>query len=126
VKTFTTGQWDKIMAALQPLERNMKSYILDELMELPLESQDILDHAKVYGVSFIVKAIQRYAKTRTTRRIEAFIRIEMQATLDIVRWASCQRRLYHAGKLPQEQIDRLESMPTWTWDEATWRKKVSA
>ena len=40
-------------------------------------------------------------------------------------WAARQRRDYQLGKLSQERIQRLESLPNWEWtpDDARWKEK---
>jgi hypothetical protein len=33
----------------------------------------------------------------------------------LLRWADTQRKLYHAGKLSQSRIKKLEALPSWKW-----------
>lgn len=70
-------------------------------------------------------ALSRFVERESQMRIPVD---HVEDGVNISVWAASQRRLYRAGKLSAERIERLQAVPGWTWvpTEDFWEKAYPA
>lgn len=101
----TKVDWKEYLKIEHRIDTDFKGYGIYTLSHNECVGECLTQESAEYHADFIAQGMA--PKSSATKLTDA----------ELITWMSTQRRMYADGRLSADKVQRLESIPGWTWEQ---------
>ena len=105
--TAHKADWTKYVKIERRIDADFNGYGIYTLSHNECVGECLTEDSAEYHADLIAQGMA--PKSTSTKRTKA----------ELIAWMNTQRRMYAKGRLSADKVQKLESIPGWTWTQTT-------